>query len=98
MLFADDVVLIDETRGRVNTKLERWRDTLEDKGFRLSQSKTEYLHCHFSVSEGGVANEVAIEGAVISRVKRFRYLSSIIHENEDIDEDINQQIKIGWQK
>ena len=59
MLFADDIVLIDETSDGVNTKVERWRDTLEAKGFRLSRSKTEYLHCHFSASEG-VANEVAI--------------------------------------
>jgi len=42
MLFADDIVLIDESREGVNTKLERWRDTLEAKGFRLSRSETEY--------------------------------------------------------
>ena len=72
MLFADDIVLIDEIREGVNTKLERWRDTLEAKGFRLSRSKNEYLYCQFSSSEGGVANEVAIEGAVIPRVERFR--------------------------
>ena len=41
MLFADDIALIDETGEVVNTKLERWRDTLETKGFKLSRSKTE---------------------------------------------------------
>ena len=97
MLFVDYIVLIDETREGINTKLERWRDILEAKSFRLSISKTEYLHCHFSTSEG-VANEVAIDGAVIPRIKRFKYLGSIIHENGNIDEDINQRIKIGWQK
>ena len=65
----------------MNTKLECWRDTLEAKGFRLNRSKTEYLHCRFSAGEGGVASEVVIEGAVIPRVKRFRYLGSIIQEN-----------------
>jgi len=34
-------------------------------------------------------NEIAIEGAVIPRVERFKYLGSIIHEDEEIDEDIN---------
>ena len=29
MLFADDFVLIDETRAGVNAKLELWRQTLE---------------------------------------------------------------------
>ena len=98
MLFPKDIVLINETKEGVNTKLERWRDTLEAKDFRLSRSKTEYLHCRFSAGEGSAANEVAIEGAVIPRVNRFRYLGSIIQENGKIDEDINQRIKIGWQK
>ena len=40
MLFADDVVLVDESRAGVNRKLELWRRTLESKGFRLSRTKT----------------------------------------------------------
>jgi len=98
MLFADDIILIDETKEGVNAKLERWRDTSEPRGFRLSRSKIEYLHYKFSAGEGSVANEVTIEGAVIPSVEKFRYLGSFIQENGEIDEDINQQIKIGWQK
>ena len=41
MLFADDIVLIDENREGVNSKLERWRHSLESRGFRVSRSKTE---------------------------------------------------------
>jgi len=47
---------------------------------------------------GDVASEVAIEGAMIPRVGRFRYLGSIMHEDGKIDEDINHRIKVGWQK
>ena len=36
MLFADDVVLVDESQAGVNKKLELWRQTLESKGFRLN--------------------------------------------------------------
>ncbi|XP_070040439.1 secreted RxLR effector protein 78-like [Nicotiana tomentosiformis] len=43
MLFADDIVLIDETCSGVNARLEVWRQTLESKGFKLSRTKTEYL-------------------------------------------------------
>ena len=58
MLFADDVVLVDESRAGVNKKLELWRRTLESKGFRLSRSKTEYMTCDFSATrhEGGDAS------------------------------------------
>ena len=46
ILFADDIVLIDETR--TNVKLELWRQTLESQSFRLSRAKTEYMECKFS--------------------------------------------------
>ena len=53
----------------MSTKLERWRETLEGKGFKLSRTKTEYLHCRFSMGEGGVAREVVMEDVVIPRIK-----------------------------
>ena len=48
MLFADDIVLVDELRDCVNAKLERWREALESKGFKISRTKTEYMNCNFS--------------------------------------------------
>ena len=50
MLFADDVVLVDESRTRVNWKLEMWRNTLDLKGFRLSRAKIEYMTCEFNAT------------------------------------------------
>ena len=35
MLFADDVVLVDESRAEVNRKLDLWRRTLESNGSDL---------------------------------------------------------------
>ena len=57
-------------------------------------SKTEYLHCCFGGREDA-GGEVTIDGMTIPKVKKFRYLGSIIQQNGDIDEDINQCIKIG---
>jgi len=37
-------------------------------------------------------------GVAIPRVKKFRYLGLIIEEKGDIDKDINQHIRVGWQK
>jgi len=48
MLFAYDIVLVDETRAEVNVKLELWRQTLEFQDFRLSRIKTDYMECKFS--------------------------------------------------
>jgi len=94
MLFADDVILIDETTVGLNNKLQKWRHTLESRGFQLSRSKTEYLRCGFSSMEGG-GGDVTRGGVVIPRVKTFRYLGVIIEEMRDIDSDIDHCIRVG---
>jgi hypothetical protein len=50
MLFADDMILVNESRTGVDQKLELCRRTLEAKGFRLSRSKTVYIKCDFSAT------------------------------------------------
>jgi len=97
MLFANDIVLIDESWDGLNNRLEKWRHTLESRGFRLSRSKTQYLRCGFSGEEGW-SREVSMGGVVIPRVEKFQYLGSIIEERGDIDADINQRIRVAWQK
>ena len=77
MLFADDIVLVDESRQGVNDKLKRWKLTLESRGFRVSRSKMEYLHCCFSGREDA-GGEGTIDGMVIPKVEKFKYLDSII--------------------
>lgn len=38
MLFANYIILIDETHGRVNARLEDRRQTLESKEIKLSKT------------------------------------------------------------
>ncbi|KAL4188782.1 hypothetical protein AMTRI_Chr08g162150 [Amborella trichopoda] len=49
MLFADDIVLIVETRNGVNTKLKLWRDALKSKGFEISRTKEENMECNLVI-------------------------------------------------
>ena len=73
MLFADDVILVDESKTGVDQKLELWRRNLEAKGFRLSRPKTEYMKCDFSATtqEEG---DVRLDGQVVPKKNIFRYL------------------------
>ncbi|PHT52732.1 Brefeldin A-inhibited guanine nucleotide-exchange protein 5 [Capsicum baccatum] len=98
MLFADDIVLIDETRGGVNDKLEVWRQTLESKGFRLNRSKTEYLECKFN--DVRLEDEVVVKlgSQVVCKRDSFKYLGSVIQGNGEIDEDVSHRIGAGWMK
>ncbi|KAG2556461.1 hypothetical protein PVAP13_8NG079408 [Panicum virgatum] len=87
MLFADDVVLVNESRAGVNRKLELWKRTLESKEFRLSRTKTEYMMCNFSAS-----------GQVVTHKDTFWYLGSMLQKDGDIDEDVRHRISAGWLK
>jgi hypothetical protein len=96
ILFADDVVLVDESREGVNRKLELWRQTLESKGFRISRTKTEYMRCDFgtTISEDG---DVSLGGHVVPKKEIFCYLGSMLQRDGDI-EDVSHGIKAGWMK
>jgi hypothetical protein len=77
MLFADDVVLIDESRIGVNQKLELWRQTLESKCFRFSRTKTEYMRCQFN-GENSDDRDVSLDRRIVPMNDTFRYLGSIL--------------------
>jgi hypothetical protein len=94
MLFADDVVLVDDSRAGVNTKLELWRHTLESKGFRLSRTKTEYMRCDFSATRHE-EGDVSLDEQVVAKKDTFRYLGSMLQKDRDIDEDVRHRISAG---
>ncbi|KAM2624013.1 hypothetical protein TB1_031028 [Malus domestica] len=98
MLFADGIVLIDETQEGVNAKLNLWREVLESKGLRLSRSKTEYMECKFSANGGQNELGVRIGDQEIPKSDRFRYLGSILQKNGELNEDLNHRIQAGWMK
>jgi Reverse transcriptase (RNA-dependent DNA polymerase) len=94
MLFADDVVLIDESRIGINQKLELWRQTLESKDFRLSMTKTEYMRCQFS-GENSDDGDVSLDERVIPMNDTFQYLGSMLQSEGEIDEDVSHRIRAG---
>jgi hypothetical protein len=83
MLFADDIVMINETRAGVNTELEMWRRTLESKGFKISRSKTEYMEYKFSIGRN-TNQSVTLDGRAILVDDWFQYLGSIIRKTESL--------------
>jgi len=93
MLFADDIIFIDENRDEINIRLEQWRHTLKSRGFKISRSKIEYLRCSFSGVEDD-SGKVTIDGIAVPRVEKFRYLDLIIQGKGDIDKDINVRMKV----
>lgn len=51
IFFANNIVFIDDTKSRVNAKLEILQGTLESKNFQLSRTKTKYMEWTFNKVE-----------------------------------------------
>ncbi|VFQ71742.1 unnamed protein product [Cuscuta campestris] len=96
MLFADDIVLIDDTREGLNDKLELWRLALETKGFRISRNKTEYMECRFSGRDTEPEVDVRIDSHLVPKVDRFRYLGSVIQADGELDADVGHRVGLAW--
>ena len=84
MLFADNIVLIDETRAGVNAKLELWRQTLESRGFKLSRTKTECMECTFSKQRIRDYSIMTLDDQEIPMSNHFKYLGSIIQKDGEV--------------
>ncbi|KAE8676336.1 General transcription factor IIE subunit 1 isoform 3 [Hibiscus syriacus] len=98
MLFADDIVLVAETKTELNSRLTSWKIALEEKGLRINIEKIEYLCSNFSGNQNDEDLEVCIEGHVLPTRDCFKYLGSMIHKDGGIDDDVTHRIKAGWLK
>ena len=72
----------------VEEELERWRAVIENKGLRISRSKTEYL---VPSHQQGV---VKLEGEPLPSVNSFKYLGSVIDGSGGCGKDVDGRIKV----
>ena len=92
MLFADDLVICEHSRAEVEIHLERWRETSESHGLRVSRGKTEYMPCPER------DQTIDIQEKEVKTVKTFKYLGSVFDANEGAEKDVNNRVKIAWSK
>nr|XP_027231092.1 uncharacterized protein LOC113822750 [Penaeus vannamei] len=93
MLFADDIVLVCKTKESLREKLSQWKRALEDRGLKISRTKSEYLSFNDFEEENGVE----MDDEIIKRVPAFKYLGSHVTEDGELDIEVNQRIQSGWQ-
>ena len=92
MLFADDIVICEETREEVERRLESWRYGLERRGIKVSRSKTEY----FCINEGNDDKTVKMEDTKVPRGKEFKYLGSTVQESGGCEREVKKRVQAGW--
>ena len=92
MLFADDIVICEETREEVEQRLECWRYALERRGMKVSRSKTEYL----CINEKNDDETVKMEDTKVPKVKEFKYLGSMVQESGSCEREAKKRVQAGW--
>ena len=92
MLFADDIVIHEETREEVERRLESWKYALERRGMKVSRSKTEYLR----INGGNNDETVKMEDTKVPRVKEFKYLGSTMQESCSCEREVKKRVQAGW--
>ena len=74
ILYADNAVILAKSKNALQAKLERWRETLESRGLKISRSKVEYMTTDL---DGDQDVMIQIGGRLLQRVTSFRYLGSV---------------------
>ena len=92
MLFADDIVIYEETREEMERRLQSWRYALERTGMKVSRSKTEYL----CINGGNDDEIVKMDDTKVPRVKEFKYLGSTVQESGGCDREVKKRVQAGW--
>ena len=92
MLFADDIVICEETMEEVEQRLECWRYALERRRMKVSRSKTEYL-CINGENDKETAK---MEDTKVPRVKEFKYLGSTVQESGGCEREVKKRVQAGW--
>jgi hypothetical protein len=96
MLFADDIILGDESKDEVEKDLNIWVDVLEGNGLKVSRKKTEYLMTNFSEKEYK-ESKVMIKEEELEKVE-FKYLGSMIKADGSLEGEIKGCLQTGWLK
>ena len=92
MLFADDIVICEETREEVERRLECWRYALERRGMKVSRSKFEYM----CINGENDDETVKMKDTKVLRVKEFKYLGSTVQENGGCEREVKKRVQAGW--
>jgi len=98
MLFADDLVLCDSDRERLERKLEIWRKKIEAAGLKISQKKTEHLPAVGDPENIRMTMYGSQEMESLPKYFQFKYLGKTIHKDGGCHREVELRISKAWSK
>ncbi|CAH2096880.1 unnamed protein product [Euphydryas editha] len=83
MMYADDIVLVDENRLKLERRMNLWKVTREINGLKLYVAKIEYM-----AYENPNSSTIQIELEPAVKSEKYRFLGCVSHESSSIYHDI----------
>ena len=80
MLFADDLVLCEETKEEAEQQLKVWRNAMESQGLRVGRNR--------ELGNFGIRVQTNNGQQELQTVSKFKYLSSIIDAEGGVETEL----------
>ena len=93
LLYADDVMVANETCGGLQQDVQQWKNKLAEVGLKLNVGKTEHL-------EIGTQTEttIKVDGVEVPKTNTFKYLGSFLQSDGQVDKEVEARIGAMWAK
>jgi hypothetical protein len=98
MLFADDLALCDESKERIEERLENWRECLEDAGLKISRLKTEHLPPVANTEKVLMKEYGGSRQTELPTTCNFKYLGTTIDQEGGCGKEIAKRIEKAWNR
>ena len=95
MLYADDLIVAEDSAANLQARFLGWQKTLESKGLKINAGKTETMVCA-KIDEPLVIRDST--GKSLKQVQTFKYLGSVVNATGGCEEDVKHRITAAWQK
>ena len=86
LLFADDLVITDETNEILQDQLEVWGRNLEDNGLKINRKKTMYMG----------PDSVKLQGETLPTEENFKYFGTMVNMTNCLDLEVTARIQGAW--
>jgi len=95
MLYADDLIVAEDSPASLQTRFTSWQGALESKGLKINAGKTETMVCAKADETLKISDR---KGNALKQVETFKYLGSVVNAKGGCEEDVKHRIKAAWQK
>ncbi|KAI5742912.1 hypothetical protein M8J77_012557 [Diaphorina citri] len=91
VMFADDIVLCEESVEDMERELRRWKNALERRGLKINRTKTVQLNFGMDTKR-----RLHLDGVELNVVDKFKYLGSVVNKEGELDCEIAHRVSAAW--